>query len=113
MINVPSDSERLSSGEVYTESVPFYRKEEQLTQQALQIATIPGEWLQQNIRPNLPQVQLFPPRFGYMSYQDRQFSCADVLSFPGAYANRQYDTSGGPAEINASARNVSESNSGW
>jgi hypothetical protein len=115
MQNYPTDSDRLDSGAVYQQAGSFYgyTRAEILTQQALQSALIPGQWLAENVRPPLPQIKMFPPRFGYMDYTERQFSIGDVLSFPGSYNNNRNDISGGPGEINASSRNVSESNTGW
>lgn len=108
MLTSGSSQEALDNGDVYLQVAPFYRNEERLVSQALVVATIPGSVLQAEVRPNLPQVQLFPPRFGYPSYQDRQFDVDTVLDFPRSYRNRQDDTSGGPAGIQAGARNTNE-----
>lgn len=110
MLTSGSSQEALDNGNVYLQAAPFYRNEERLVSQALVVATIPGQVLQEQVRPNLPQVQLFPPRFGYPDYNDRQFSIDTVLDFPRAYRNRQDDTSGGVAGIQAGARNTNE---GW
>jgi hypothetical protein len=44
---------------------PFASNEERLTQQAIQSAILPGNEIAELARVNLPQVDLFPPRFGY------------------------------------------------
>lgn len=45
---------------------PFPSNQEQNLTQALASLTTPGPLLQGYVRPNLPQVQLFPKRFGYV-----------------------------------------------
>lgn len=45
---------------------PFASNQDRLTTQAIVSATLPGEQLQEIVRPNLPQIQLFPPRYGYI-----------------------------------------------
>ena len=110
MRNIPTGSDDLDNGDVYLQAAPFYRNEERLVSQALMVATIPGAVLQAQVRPPLPQVNPFPPRFGYPESQDRQWGVETVLDFPRAYRNRQDDTSGGVAGIQAGARNTNE---GW
>lgn len=44
---------------------PFSSNEERLTQQAIQSAILPGEEIAALARVPLPQVELFPDRFGY------------------------------------------------
>ena len=44
---------------------PWSSNMERLTQQALMVATIPGEELSTMVRPPLPQIRLFPERYGY------------------------------------------------
>lgn len=61
---------------------PWATKEEQLTTQALAAATVPGADLQELVRPPLPQVQLFPPRFGYRS---RELGLSDVIDVDAVY----------------------------
>jgi hypothetical protein len=45
---------------------PFASNQERLLSQALAVATMPGADVQTVVRPNLPQIQLFPPRYGYV-----------------------------------------------
>lgn len=49
----------------WTYDGPWASNESRLTQQALDVATMPGAVLQQKVRPPLPQIRLFPDRFGY------------------------------------------------
>lgn len=44
---------------------PFASNEQRLTQQAIQASLLPGDEVAELVRPQLPQVALFPPRFGY------------------------------------------------
>lgn len=55
---------------------PFASNQERLLSQALAAATMPGSDLQQIVRPNLPQVQLFPPRYGYVK---TAYSLEDIM----------------------------------
>lgn len=45
---------------------PFASNQERLLSQALAVATMPGVDIQAMVRPNLPQIQLFPDRYGYV-----------------------------------------------
>jgi hypothetical protein len=49
----------------WTYDGPWATNESRLTQQALAVATMPGAVLQEKVRPPLPQIRLFPDRFGY------------------------------------------------
>lgn len=106
MLNVPTDSERLDNGDVYLQAAPFYRNEERLVSEALMIATVPGQVLQARVRPNLPQVDPFPPRWGYLPYTARQASVEEILGETRNFRNRRDDISGGPAGWQAASRNV-------
>lgn len=55
---------------------PFESIADSLMTRALNSITMPGESLQEMVRPNLPQVMLFPPKFGYRT---RQLNLNDVL----------------------------------
>ena len=44
---------------------PWSSNMERLTSQALMVMNIPGAELQKMVRPPLPQIRLFPDRFGY------------------------------------------------
>jgi hypothetical protein len=106
LINQPTDSDRLDNGDVYLQASAFYRNEERLVSQALVVATIPGAQLAAQVRPPLPNIRPFPPRFGYPEYASRQPGIDAVLDVPFSYRNRRSDISGGPAGWQASSRNV-------
>jgi hypothetical protein len=87
---------------------PWASNMERLTQQALMAATIPGSQIQQLVRPPLPQIQLFPPKFGY---GDRlQPSVDDVILVDRHYTEPRISWfSGSPAGYSGSSRNSLES----
>lgn len=88
---------------------PWSSNEERLTQQALMVMTVPGAQIQEMVRPNLPQLRLFPDRFGY---GDRsQPGIDDVVSIDRNYVEPRVSWySGGPAGYSGSSRNSLESN---
>ena len=55
---------------------PYKSIQDSLISRALAAVTTPGAVLQEIVRPNLPQVKLFPPRFGYRS---RELNLKDVM----------------------------------
>lgn len=83
---------------------PWATNEERLTQQALMVATIPGAQIQQMVRPNLPQLRLFPDRFGYgVRYQP---AIEDVVSVDRVYTEPRVSWySGGVAGYSGASRN--------
>ena len=88
----------------WTYAGPFASRMEQLTQQALMVATIPGADIQKMIRPPLPQIQLNPPRFGY---GDRtQPTMDDIVNVDRNYVEPRVSWfSGTVAGMEASSRN--------
>jgi hypothetical protein len=81
---------------------PFASNEERLTSRALEAATVPGAELQEMVRPPLPQVQLFPPRFGYRT---RELSISDIISDIDAVTFPAQNYSGGPNDYSGTSRN--------
>ena len=88
---------------------PWASNMERLTQQALMVATIPGVQLQDMVRPPIPQIQLFPDRYGY---GDRtQPTIEDVVSVDRVYMEPRISWySGSPAGYGGSSRNSIETN---
>jgi hypothetical protein len=83
---------------------PWASNEERLTQQAIAVASIPGAKIQQMVRPPLPQIRLFPERFGY-GYRT-QPEIDDVVSVDRVYTDPRVSWySGGPAGYSGSSRN--------
>jgi len=83
---------------------PWATNMERLTSQALMVASIPGKDIQAMVRPPLPQIRLFPDRFGY---GDRgQPGIADVVTVDRVYSEPRISWySGSPAGFSGSARN--------
>jgi len=65
---------------------PFQSNQERLLSQALATWTMPGAELQQYVRPPLPQVKLFPPRFGY---SENEIGIEDLVNLPRKIASTQ------------------------
>lgn len=86
----------------YAANRPFSSNEERLTTMALEAATVPGSELQAMVRPPLPQVQLFPPRFGYRT---RELSISDIIEDVGAVTYPGQNFSGGPNDFSGTSRN--------
>jgi hypothetical protein len=83
---------------------PWATNMERLTQQALMAATIPGAQLQEMVRPPLPQIRLFPPRFGWG--ERLQPTIDDIVSVDRVYTEPRVSWySGSPAGYSGSSRN--------
>jgi hypothetical protein len=83
---------------------PWASNMERLTQQALMAATMSGTDLQQNVRPTLPQIRLFPDRFGFG--ERFQPDINDVVSLDRVYTEPRVSWySGSPAGYSGSSRN--------
>ncbi|CAB4123983.1 hypothetical protein UFOVP45_83 [uncultured Caudovirales phage] len=83
---------------------PWASNMERLTQQALMVATIPGAQLQQMVRPPLPQIRVFPDRFGFG--ERTQPTIEDVVSVDRVYTEPRVSWySGSPAGYSGSSRN--------
>ena len=99
------NQQKLSSGDVYYEAGPTYSSQEALVTASLATATIPADVIRA-IRPPLPQIDPFPPRFGYPDYPDRQPGIQMAFTVDRYYPNARYELSGGVAGAQSSARNV-------
>lgn len=69
-------SEDNEPGPRYDYMGPFATKEEEIITRALVSNTIPGVQLADVVRPPLPQIMLFPPKYGYRS---RQIGLEDLM----------------------------------
>lgn len=86
---------------------PWASNEERLTQQAIAVATIPGGQLQEMVRPNLPQIRLFPDRVGYG--ERTQPTIEDIVSAERNYIEPRVSWySGGVAGMAGTSRNSLE-----
>lgn len=88
----------------WTYNGPWSSNMERLTQQALMVATIPGADIAAMVRPPLPQIQLFPDRYGYNRVQP---GIGDVITIDRKYHEPRISWySGGPAGYTAASRNT-------
>lgn len=88
----------------WTYDGPWATNESRLTQQALLAATIPGAQLQKMVRPPLPQIRLFPDRFGYGLRT--QPTIDDVVSVDRVYTEPRVSWySGGVGGYSGASRN--------
>jgi hypothetical protein len=88
---------------------PWASNMERLTQQALMVATLPGVKLQEMVRPPLPQIRLFPDRFGFGNRTQPDID--DVISLDRVYNEPRVSWySGSPAGYSGTSRNSLESN---
>ena len=85
---------------------PFANAQEAFTSRALRSATMPAALLQDLVRPPLPQIQLFPPRFGYRT---RELGILDVLDVNDEFQPTRVDFTGEKGSYQGTARNISES----
>lgn len=91
----------------WTFNGPWSSNEERLTQQALLAATMPAAQLRDQVRPNLPQIRLFPDRFGWG--ERPQIGIDDVVSIDRVYTEPRVSWySGGVAGYSGSSRNSLE-----
>ena len=85
---------------------PFQSNQDRLLNQALAVHTMSGPEIQELVRPPLPQVNLFPPRFGYT---EDEISIEDIIELPRRVATTQRvesDFSNNPATQQSTSRNT-------
>ena len=85
---------------------PWSTNAERLVSQALMVMNIPGKDIQAMVRPPLPQVQPFPPRFGDRT---RELSIEDVMDVNEEFEPTRVDFTREPGGYQGTARNASES----
>lgn len=81
---------------------PHTGRDDALMTQAIASNTVPGEYLADLVRPPLPQVQLFRPRFGYRT---RELEISDIMDVDQLYAQPRTDLSGGIGGFEGTSRN--------
>ena len=64
---------------------PFASNQERLLSQSLAANTMSGPELQEYVRPPLPQVKLFPERYGYTQ---TEITIEDIIELPGRAQQR-------------------------
>lgn len=85
---------------------PFEDAQDQLISRAIMSVTLPAAMIQDIVRPNLPQVQLFRPKYGYRT---EEISIVDIVDVNLEYPPTRTDYSQSPTSYQGTARNVSES----
>ncbi len=93
---------------VYDLASPNESNAERLVTEALVDSQAPEDVVRA-IRPPLPQIVAFPPRYGWPSYQARQAGIEEVLDIERLYGDAREAISGGPAGYAGSMRNVQTS----
>lgn len=88
---------------------PWASNEERLVQQALVVATIPGAKIRDMVKPPLPQIRLFPDRFGFGPRTQPEIE--DIVSIDRIYTEPRVSWySGGVGSYSGSSRNSLEGN---
>lgn len=85
---------------------PFANAQEAMLSRAVKSVTLPSVMIQDLVRPPLPQVQLFPPRYGYRT---RQLGIQDVMDVNEEMPPTRVDFTREAGSYQGTARNVSES----
>lgn len=65
---------------------PFQSNQERLVSQAMASLTMSGAEIQEYVRPPLPQIQMFPARFGYT---ESEIGIEDLIDLPRRVATTQ------------------------
>ena len=81
---------------------PFASNQERVMSQALEVANMTAEEIQNMVRPNLPQIQLFPPKFGY---EVTEYGIRDIVELTGKPQTR-VDYSQQPTTTESTSRNA-------
>ena len=83
---------------------PFQSNQERLINQSLATWNMTSEEIQEYVRPNLPQVRLFPDRYGFVS---EEIGIQDIIELPGRNEQRvESDFSQTPNTQQSSSRNT-------
>lgn len=80
---------------------PFASNRDRLISQALAVVTMPSVDVQSVVRPNLPQIQLFPERYGYVKTAYGVEDMMDVAT----RVNERVDYSQAPTTQESTSRN--------
>lgn len=80
---------------------PFASNRERLLSQALEVANMSAAEVQQYVRPNLPQIELFPDKYGFSR---NEYSINDIMGVNGR-SNERTDFSQVPYALQSTARN--------
>lgn len=81
---------------------PFQSNQERLLSQSLAVNTMRGPEIQELVRPNLPQIELFPDRYGFLT---TELGIEDIITLNGRPVQR-HDYSGEPTTTESTSRNT-------
>jgi hypothetical protein len=81
---------------------PFASNQERLLSQAIQVGQMTAAEVQQYVRPNLPQIELFPDRYGFSQFE---YGISDIIQVSGRSSQRT-DFSGAPTTQESTSRNT-------
>jgi hypothetical protein len=81
---------------------PFGSNRERLIMQAAASITMPAEELQLYVRPNLPQIEMFPDKYGYTK---EEYAIEDIIELSSRTATRK-DFSGEATTTESTSRNT-------
>lgn len=88
---------------------PWASNEERLTQQALAVGMLTGDQIRQMVRAPLPQIRVFPDRFGFG--ERTQPGIEDVVTIDRVYTEPRVSWySGGVGSYSGASRNSLETN---
>jgi hypothetical protein len=85
---------------------PFANLQEALMARALKSVTVPAQLIPDIVRPPLPNLQMFPPRYGYRT---RELGIMDVMDVNDEFQPTRTDFTREPGGYQGTARNISES----
>lgn len=85
---------------------PFANTQEALITRAIRSVTLPKQMIQDLVRPPMPNVQLFPPRYGYRT---RELDIMDIMNVDAEFQPTRTDFSQSPGSFQGTSRNTSES----
>jgi hypothetical protein len=81
---------------------PFTSNHQRLTTQAMASITMNSEDIQLWVRPNLPQIEMFPDKYGYTQ---KEYGIEDIIELTGRAVTRK-DFSGEPTTTESTSRNT-------
>ena len=81
---------------------PFASNQEQMLSQAMESLNMSSEQIQALVRPNLPQIELFPEKYGYST---KEYGLDDIIELNVPVSER-VDTAKPAAQAEPSSRNT-------
>ena len=81
---------------------PFASNQERLLTQAMQVGNLTGPEIQQYVRPPMPQIKLFPERFGY---ETNEYGIRDIVELTSRPQTRVF-YSQQPITTESTSRNI-------